>query len=154
MAVFLTGCGLVGYWIAKGLVSEGEDVILYDIKQTQFDQADSEIITFIQGDLLDYPRLVDVFQSHGPKIEGIIHTAAISAAGGQFLNNPHRNVTINIIGTLNILEVARSFKVNEIVYTSTCAVYGSAEEPLSESKTPLRPTDLYGASKASGELLG
>ncbi len=64
MAVFLTGCGLVGYWVAKGLVSEGEDVILYDMKQTQFDQADSKKMTFIQGDLLDYPRLVDVFQTY------------------------------------------------------------------------------------------
>ena len=154
MAVFLTGCGLVGYWIAKGLVSEGEDVILYDIKQTQFDQADSEKITFIQGDLLDYPRLVDVFQKHGSRIEGIIHTAAMSAAGAQFLANPLRNVTTNIIGTLNILEVTRSFKVRKVVYTSTCGVYGSAEGPLSENNTPLRPTDLYGASKASGELLG
>ena len=154
MAVFLTGCGLVGYWIAKGLASEGEDVILYDIKQTQFDQADSKKMTFIQGDLLDYPRLVDVFQTYGSKIEGIIHTAAVSAGGSQFLDNPHRGVTINVIGTLNLLEVARSFNVKKMVYTSTCGVYGGAEGPLSETKTPLNPTDLYGASKACAELLG
>ena len=154
MAVFLTGCGLVGYWIAKGLTSEGEDVILYDIKRTQFGQADSEKITFIQGDLLDYPRLVEVFRNYGTKIEGIIHTAAISAGGSQFLDNPHRSVTINIVGTLNILEVARIFDVKKIVYTSTGGVYGGAEGPLSENKTPLSPTDLYGVSKVSGEFLG
>jgi nucleoside-diphosphate-sugar epimerase len=154
MAVFLTGSGLVGYWIAKGLIAEGEDVILYDIKPPQFDQADVKKITFIQGDLLDYPRLVNIFQHYGSKIEGIIHTAAVSAFGSQFLDNPHRSVTINVIGTLNLLEVARSLNVKKIVYTSTCGVYGGAEGPLSEIKTPLNPVELYGASKACAELLG
>lgn len=151
MAIFVTGGGLVGYWVVKSLISQEQDVILYDIKAPEFDQENSQKITFVQGDVLDYPRLVKVFHSHGSKIKGIIHTAAITAH--FFLNNPYRNATINIIGTLNILEVARIFKIEKIVYTSSGGVYGNAEAP-SESRTPINPVNLYGASKASGELLG
>jgi nucleoside-diphosphate-sugar epimerase len=151
MAVFVTGCGILGCWIVKGLVSQGEEVILYDMRPPQIDQETVQKITFIQGDILDYPRLVEIFHDRGSKIEGIIHTAGITSY--FFLNNPHKNVTINIVGTLNILEVARIFKTKKIVYTSSCAVYGDLEGP-SESKTPINPCNLYASSKASGELLG
>ena len=153
MAVFVTGCGLIGYWIVKGLIAQGEDVILYDIRPPKIVEQDLQKITFIKGDILDYPRLVEVFQKYGSRINGIIHTVGI-IAGSQFIENPYRNATINIIGTLNVLELARVFKIKKIVYTSTCGVYGGGEGPFIESKTPINPTDLYTASKASSELLG
>jgi nucleoside-diphosphate-sugar epimerase len=151
MAVFVTGGGFVGYWVVKNLISQGQDVILYDLRPPQLDREDIEKVTFVQGDILQFPRLVEVFHDHKSKIEGIIHTAAITAF--FFLDNPYQNTLINIIGTLNILEVARIFKVRRVVYTSSGAVYGDAER-ASEKKTAISPMNLYGASKASGDLVG
>lgn len=151
MSVLVTGCGFVGYWVVKSLLSEGEDVILYDIHPPQLNSEDMQKVAFVQGNILDYPRLADVFHQHGSKIEGIIHTAAITAF--YFLDNPHRNVAVNIIGTLNILEASRIFGVKKIVFTSSGAVYGNAEGP-SENETSIQPSNLYGSSKASAELLG
>lgn len=152
MAVFLTGGGFIGYWILRDLVSEGKEVILYDIIRPPFEAIDPKKVTFIQGDILDYPRLASAFQDHRSEMEGIVHTAAIIYF--RFFDNAYRNVCINVMGTLNLLELARTFQIKKFVYTSTCGIYGSAEGPLQENKTPVNPMDLYSASKASGEFLG
>jgi nucleoside-diphosphate-sugar epimerase len=155
MAVFITGGhGHIASWTAHFLAKEGEKVIIYDTQPRAPDYLGevSENITFIEGDVMDFPRLTGIFRKHRDEIDGVIHTVALM---GEFVPaNPHRNVKLNIGGFLNILELARIFDIKKVLYTSTGAVYGAVEGTVSEDKHPPNPADLYGATKVSCEYLG
>lgn len=155
MAVFITGGhGHIASWAAYFLAREGESVMLYDINPDPPDCLDavSKNITFIKGDVLDFPRLSDIFRRHRGEIDGIIHTLGIM--GEIVLENPHYHVALNIRGTHNMLEIARQFEIPKVVYTSTGAVYGAVAGIVSEDGYPVNPSDLYGSTKASSEFLG
>lgn len=155
MAVFITGGhGHIASWAAYFLAREGEQVFLYDLNPAIPDHlnAVTKNINFIKGDVMDFPHLADVFKQHKKEIDGIIHTVGIM---GEFvLENPHRNVAVNVGGTHNMLEIARQFEIPKVVYTSTGAVYGAVTGTVSEDKFPPNPSDLYGSTKASCEFLG
>jgi nucleoside-diphosphate-sugar epimerase len=155
MAVFITGGhGHIGSWTAYFLAKQGKRVIIYDTQPIPPDYLSqvSENITFIGGDVMDFPGLTQLFRQYGDEIEGIIHTVALM---GEFVPaNPHRNVNLNIGGLLNMLELARIFGIEKVLYTSTGAVYGAAKGTASEDKNPPNPSDLYGATKVSCEYLG
>jgi len=155
MTVFITGGhGHIASWAAYFLAREGEKVILYDTNPVSPDHLEpvSGSITFIKGDVLDFPHLTDVFTRHKKDIDGIIHTVGIM--GELVLENPHANVKLNIMGTHNMLEIARQFEIPKVVYTSTGAVYGAVAGIVSEDRFPVNPSDLYGSTKAASEYLG
>lgn len=155
MAVFISGGhGHIASWTAYFLAKEGERVILYDNNPIAPDCLDpvTKQITFIRGDILDFPHLFEVFKKHKGEIDGIIHTVGIM--GELVLENPHGNVKLNIGGTHNMLEIARQFEIPKVLYTSTGAVYGAVDGIVSEDQYPLNPCDLYGSTKASSEILG
>lgn len=155
MTVFITGGhGHIASWAAYFLAREGESVMLYDIDPDPPDCLDavSKNITFIKGDVLDFPRLSDIFRHHKGEIDGIIHTVGIM--GEIVLDNPHHHVALNIAGTHNMLEIARQFEIPKVVYISTGAVYGAVTGIVSEDRYPVNPSDLYGSTKASSEFLG
>jgi nucleoside-diphosphate-sugar epimerase len=155
MAVFITGGhGHIASWAAYFLAKEGERVILYDTNPIAPDCLEpvAKQITFIKGDVMDFPRLCDVFARHKGEIDGIIHTVGIM--GELVLENPHGIVKLNIGGTHNMLEIARLFEIPKVVYTSTGAVYGAVAGTVSEDAYPPSPSDLYGSTKASSEFLG
>ena len=155
MAVFITGGhGHIASWTAYFLARQGNQVILYDTNPKAPDCLNdvSKHITFIKGDVLDFPKLTDVFSKNKGRIDGIIHTVGIM---GEFvLEDPYGKVKLNIGGTLNMLEIARRFEIPKIVYTSTGAVYGAVDGTVSEDRYPVNPSDLYGSTKASSEMLG
>ena len=155
MAVFITGGhGHIASWAAHFLAKNGEHVILYDINPTTPDCLDEESnnVEFIKGNVMDFPRLIDIFQQRKGEIDGIIHTVGIM--GEIVLTNPYGNVKLNIAGTHNMLEIARLFEIPKVVYTSTGAVYGALPGIASEKKHKPNPADLYSATKVSSEFLG
>ncbi len=155
MAVLITGGhGHIGSWAAYFLAKEGEQVILFDTNPATPDHLRkvANRIIFIKGDVMDFPRLTHVFKEYNGRIDGILHTVGIM--GELVLENPHRNVQINIGGTHNVLEIARQFEIPKVVYTSTGAVYGAVSGIVSEDQYPPNPSDLYGSTKASCEFLG
>jgi nucleoside-diphosphate-sugar epimerase len=155
MAVFITGGhGHIGSWAARYLAEQGEAVILFDTNPVVPDclQTVGQRMTFIQGDVRDFPHLADIFGRRQAEIDGIIHTVGIM--GELVLENPHANVHLNIAGTHNMLEIARQFEIPKVVYTSTGAVYGEVSGTIAEDAAPVNPSDLYGATKAACELLG
>ncbi|MFQ5937196.1 MAG: NAD-dependent epimerase/dehydratase family protein, partial [Acidiferrobacterales bacterium] len=154
MAVFITGgYGHIASWAAFLLAKKGRQVIVYDINDTAPDHLDSvsQNITFIQGDVLDVPGLKAALGKSGDEIEGIIHTVGIM--GELVLADPHYNVTLNVTGLINVLELARVLGIEKVLYTSSGAVYGTAEGLPTEAY-PLNPTDLYAATKVAAEYIG
>ena len=155
MAVLITGgYGHIGSWIANKMATAGDRVFVMDTDSQSPDCLRDMMgnITFFKGSVMDFPLLLKIFQQHGEELSGIIHTVAVM--GGDVTKNPHQNVTLNIGGLLNILEMARLFDIKKVVYTGTGAVYGAATGIPSEDNTPPNPADLYGATKISGEYIG
>ncbi|UCF96257.1 MAG: NAD(P)-dependent oxidoreductase [Spirochaetaceae bacterium] len=155
MAVFITGgYGHIGSWMVKRFVQSGESVIVYDCKADLPDYLEraSSSIHFICGDVLDRTHMTEVFRKQGRQIDGIVHTVGIM---GEFVaENPYDSVRLNIIGTLNLLEIARQYEIEKVLYVSTGAVYGVHEGIAAEQVNPPPPADLYAATKLSSEYLG
>lgn len=154
MAVFITGgYGHLGSWTALLLARQGRKVLLYDVDQEPPDylREVSQHLTFIPGDVLDLAALRNALEQHHSEIDGIIHTVGVM--GELVLSNPHYYVTLNIVGLVNVLELARILHVKKVLYTSTGAVYGVVQGLAHETHTP-NPTDLYAATKVSAEYLG
>ncbi len=154
MAIFITGgYGHIGSWTALHLARQKQDIIVYDTNQ-DVPECLNEVadrITFIKGNVLSLAELTDAFEQHRTSIDGIIHTVATM---GEFVQiDPLYNVNLNVMGLVNVLELARVFQIEKILYTSSGAVYGVVDGLPTES-LPLCPTDLYAATKASAEHIG
>lgn len=155
MAVFITGgYGHIASWAAYFLAKSGEQCILYDIHSPALDYLDdvADNLEYIKGDVLDFPRLTDIFQQRSGQIDGILHTVGIM--GEIVQSSPYAHVRLNVGGTHNMLEIARIFSIPKVVYTSTGAVYGAVSGTVSEESHQPNPSDLYGSTKVSSEYLG
>jgi nucleoside-diphosphate-sugar epimerase len=156
MAVLITGgYGLLGSWLALEFAKDNDEVIIVDVVQMDLDylQNSKNKLQYEHASVLDFPRLVEIFRHHGNKIDGIIHTVAMMATP-HFWAQPHQGIYVNIMGTVNMLEIARLFHIRKFLFVSSGAVYGEQKESARETTHYMRPSDLYGASKASAELLG
>jgi len=75
---FVTGgYGFIGSWVAKRVLESGDEVVIYDIVEKNYDYLSpyQDRITFIQGDILDYPHLSQSIQSQ-TNLRGIVHSVA------------------------------------------------------------------------------
>jgi len=155
MAVFITGgYGHIASWVAYLLAKEGKEVIIYDTNPhaPEYLEAVAPKLRFIKGDVMDFPFLAGTIKAHRHEIDGIIHTVGIMA--NFVLENPHRNINLNVGGLVNIMEAARLFEIEKVLYTSTGAVYGAADGIAVEDTFHPNPVDLYSATKISAEYIG
>ena len=104
-----------------------------------------------ETDICDAENLAKVFAAN--KFDAIVHLAA-RAGVRPSLSQPKLFAETNINGTLNLLELAREFKVKQFVFGSSSSVYGNNQKvPFSEDDKIFQPISPYAATKAAGELL-
>ncbi|MCL2101020.1 MAG: UDP-glucose 4-epimerase GalE [Fibromonadales bacterium] len=142
------GAGYIGSHVARELLDFGHEVFVYDnlssgLRQNLFAEA-----SFAHGDILDVQKLDDFFESVKP--EGIVHLAALKAAGESMLL-PEKYSVHNITGSLNILNAASKHGVKYIVFSSSAAVYGSPKYLPMDEKHPTEPENYYGYTKLAIE---
>jgi UDP-glucuronate 4-epimerase len=146
--ILVTGAaGLIGNAVRMRLEASGRAVVPLDIVNRSRDGK-----PILVCDLRDIHRLHIITQNR--RIEGIIHCGAHS---GPMVarDNPYSMVEVNIVGTANVLELARVHnKAARFVYCSSTSVYGSGArtEPVPED-VALFPLTVYGASKVASEQL-
>jgi UDP-glucose-4-epimerase GalE len=137
------GAGYIGSHTCKALAQAGLNPICFDSLST----GHRDLVKwgpFEHGDLLDRERLISVMRRYKPA--AVIHFAA-SAYVGESMIDPAKYYRNNVAGTLSLLECMRFSDVSTIVFSSTCAIYGSPSElPITENavKVPINP---YGRSK-------
>jgi UDP-glucuronate 4-epimerase len=161
--VLLTGgAGFIGSVVAKELLVKGYEVIcidnftddLYDPVLKEGNVAElfqNESFSLHRVDVADLANLQKIFESEKP--ECIIHLAA-RANTRKAVADPYPYMDTNIVGTLNILEMAKSFGIKNTVIASSSSVYGnSTRTPFEENDTADRPLSPYGMSKRACELL-
>lgn len=148
MRVLVTGgAGFIGSHVVATLLASGAKVVVVDDLSTGNRENLPAEVTFYKIDITA-PALAEVFYVERP--EAVVHLAAQSVAP-QSLLDPCFDATVNVVGTVNVLECARQAGVRKVVYASSAAVYGDPTYlPVDESH-PIRPLSPYGASKYSAE---
>ena len=160
--ILITGtAGFIGFHTAKLLIEQGFNIHGYDGITDYYDvklkNERNKILlknpnfnsTF--GMLEDFEKLDSITNEFQPDI--IIHLAA--QAGVRYsLENPRSYIESNIVGTFNVLEVARKNNVKHFLMASTSSVYGAnTNMPFSESENTDAPLTIYSASKKSNEVM-
>lgn len=151
MAVLVCGgAGYIGSHCVHRLLEENRDVVVVDNLQTGHKEAIGAKAKFYEGDIRDFEFLNNVFNEN--LIEGVIHFAANSIVG-ESMELPLKYYSNNVYGTMVLLETMVLHNVKRIVFSSSAAVYGEAEDiPLTEdSKT--NPTNPYGETKLAMEKM-
>lgn len=152
------GLGAIGSFATRRFVEEGLRPVVMDARPDLTLVRDlKERFDFVTGDVLDLPGLMRVVKER--EIGRIVHLAALMPPAAQ--ENPPAGWQVNLGGTLNALEAARTFKVERVVFASSKAVLGGMTgeyghptyRPVAEAH-PYNPTTVYGATKVAGELMG
>ena len=155
MILVTGGAGCVGANVARRFADLGYDVVAHDISWRTIDFFEKDPkIRKIEGNILHQDHITGIIKDFG--IEGIVHTAAVRAESVA-RTKPAATVVTNVIGTLNLLEAARTNDVKRFIFTSTVAVYGPmppSSRELIEENRPLNPKGIYSASKVAAEVIG
>jgi UDP-glucose 4-epimerase len=151
------GCGYIGSHTLVDLIDNGFEVVSID----NLVNASEQILEGVQAitgkkvqnypvDLCDKAATRQVFQDH-PDIAGIIHFAALKYVG-ESVEKPLLYFRNNLDSLLNVLECMLEFGVKNLIFSSSCSVYGNASErPVTES-TPFQPAESpYARTKQMGE---
>ncbi len=140
------GAGFIGTALANRLAQLGHDVRVVDDLSSSDNSGLSEQVMFYRGDVLNRPKLWTLLQD----IDCVYHLAARVSVPESILYPSDYN-TVNVGGTVSLLEAIRDVGVRRVVLASSGAVYGvQAGVPLVEDMTP-RPLSPYAVSKLSAE---
>lgn len=151
MTILITGgAGYVGSHTAYQVIASGYDVVVIDNLETGFQNALPENVRFYSGDIRDRALLDMIFERED--IQGVLHFAAYSQVG-ESMAFPLKYYNNNLSGTRILLECMLAHQVNNIVFSSSAAVYGEPKRlPIFED-APLNPTSCYGETKLSMEKM-
>jgi len=154
------GAGFIGSNLCEALLRKGNNVICIDnfdnyyrpkIKKSNIKGLlKNKNFKFYKTDILNKQKLDKVFKKH--KINKIIHLAARGGVTSSFKNPQFCNKT-NVLGTLNLLELAREFKIDNFIFASSSSVYGiTTKIPFSEKDVGGKIISPYAISKRNAEL--
>ncbi|MDP6390055.1 MAG: NAD(P)-dependent oxidoreductase [Alphaproteobacteria bacterium] len=147
-SILVTGSsGLIGFPLACGLVGGGHRVVGLDPAPPPGPNPGFEAIESTAESVEDWRRLIDV---HG--IDRIAHTGGISGPM-LALDKPYAITRTNLIATTDLVEAAWRADIARLVYCSSASAYGDTPPAPVPDDAPLRPTNLYGATKAAGDLI-
>ena len=162
MKIFITGtAGFIGFHIAKLLLQDGHHVHGYDGMTDYYDVnlkksrqnilLQNKNFSTTKGMLEDFTKLNDLANLFQPEI--IIHLAA--QAGVRYsLENPRAYIDSNIVGSFNIIEIARKQNVKHLLMASTSSVYGAnLEMPFIETEKADTQLTIYAATKKANESM-
>lgn len=143
------GAGYIGSHACKALRVAGYEPVTYD----DFSRGHRWAVKWgplEEGTLEDTARLREVLRRHQPA--AAMHFAALAYAG-ESVTEPLRYYRTNVAGTLSLLEALQVEGVRDMVFSSTCAVYGLCELPKIPETAPFQPVSPYGFSKLSIERM-
>jgi nucleoside-diphosphate-sugar epimerase len=127
------GKGFLGKRLTKDLINKGHKVLTFDI---------------IDGQDITKPQQIERAIKN---CDVVIHLAAVADLN-YAREHPKETMDVNILGTINVLEGCRKYK-KDLIFASTCCVYGNPDTHPVDEKTCPKPTEIYAHSKLAGEHL-
>lgn len=143
------GAGYIGSHACKALMKAGYNPITVDCLHTGWEDA-VKFGPFEKVDLLDQGALDKIFKKYNPC--SIMHFAAFSEVG-ESVKYPGKYWRNNVVGSLNLIETAVKNGCLDLIFSSTCATYGSHDNVIIKENTPQRPVNSYGTSKHAVEKI-
>jgi UDP-glucose 4-epimerase len=141
------GAGFIGAHLARELLDTGHEVTIMDDLSGGFVDNVDQRATFVSGSVVDSKLVDELFAEQG--FDHVYHCAAYAAEGlSHFIKR--FNYTNNVIGSVNLINAAVNFDVKCFVFTSSIAVYGAGQLPMTETMRP-EPEDSYGIAKYAVE---
>lgn len=158
----ITGAaGFIGFHLAKRLLDDGNSVVGFDGMTKYYDVKLKEQRLAVLENYDRYQHVIGMLEDKAAletaaaikKPEVIVHLAA--QAGVRYsLENPKAYVDSNLIGSWNVLELAKAIQPRHLLLASTSSIYGANEKiPFAESDRADEPMTLYAATKKSMELM-
>jgi UDP-glucuronate 4-epimerase len=155
------GAGFIGSHLCEHLVRSGRRLALVDILDDFYDPAlkranldavrEAGEYDFYPVDIRDARRLEEVFREARP--EAVVHLAARAGVRPSLLY-PELYTSVNVSGTVCLLELSRKFEVRQFIFASSSSVYGKFHRvPFAEDDPISKPLSVYAATKAAGEML-
>ncbi|HLY71623.1 MAG TPA: UDP-glucose 4-epimerase GalE, partial [Puia sp.] len=153
------GSGFIGSHTIVDLVENGFDVISIDNNSRSnsrmlegVHKITGKVIKNYKVDLCNYDDTFAVFQEN-ENIAGIIHFAAFKSVG-ESVEHPLMYFENNLLSLINLLKCVQDFHIPYFVFSSSCTVYGNADEiPVTENTPPKPAESPYGYSKQMGEQI-
>ncbi|MEJ1991519.1 MAG: UDP-glucose 4-epimerase GalE [Maritimibacter sp.] len=143
------GAGYIGSHMVRALIEAGHGVVVFD-NLSQGHREAIEGVFLVEGDLLNPDDLSRLFAQH--KFDAVIHFAALIAVG-ESVAEPGLYYKNNVCGTLNLITAMREAGVNNLVFSSTAAVFGNPLTDRIDESHPLAPINPYGWSKRMVEQM-
>ena len=141
------GAGFIGSHVAAHLLRMGHRVVVLDDLSGGFIENVPAGADFVRASILDHDLLDRLFREHG--FDYVYHLAAYAAEGlSHFIKR--FNYSNNLVGTVNLINAAVNYGVKCFVFTSSIAVYGAGQTPMTEDMLPV-PEDPYGIAKLAAE---
>lgn len=142
------GAGFIGSHLIDDLVEMGYEVICLDDLSGGYPTNVSSQAELVKGSICDNELVEQLFSTH--KFEYVYHLAAYAAEGlSHFIRR--FNYTTNLVGSVNLINASVLHNVKCFVFTSSIAVYGANQLPMTEDLIPY-PEDPYGISKLAVEM--
>ncbi len=162
MNILVTGgAGFIGSHLCERLIGLGSNVICVDNFDNFYDPlikednilgiAASKYFKLYRSDIIDLPGIEKIFSEN--RIDMVIHLAA-RAGVRPSIQSPLLYERVNILGTMNILECCKKYKIPKLIFASSSSVYGGNKKlPFSEEDNVDHPVSPYAATKKAGELI-
>lgn len=158
MILVTGGAGYIGSHAVISLIEANCEVVIFDNLETghletiEALKKVSSNVSFVNGDLRNFEDINDVFKNY--KISSVVHFAANSLVN-ESVKNPQKYYYNNVFGSMNLFKAMLENDVKKIVFSSSCAVYGTPKYVPIDEKHPKNPINPYGASKHMvEEILG
>ena len=159
--ILVTGCaGFIASKITEQLIATGQQVVgldnmnlAYPVELKQWRLAKLKKLsgfTFMLSDVTNFNGLKEIFESYS--LTSVVNLAAYAGVRPS-VENPWIYMETNLTGTLNLLELCKTFNVSKFLLASTSSLYGQNPTPFQESQTTDGPLSPYAASKKSAEAL-
>ncbi|MEN9644633.1 MAG: UDP-glucose 4-epimerase [Actinomycetota bacterium] len=148
MSVLVTGgAGYIGSHTVRQLVARGDDVVVLDSMEYGNEAAllGTELVV---GDIADQALVTDLCRRRG--VTQVVHFAAYKAVG-ESMEQPGRYWRNNVSGSVALVEALLAADVRELVFSSSCSVYGTPPRVPVDETAPIAPESVYAETKAMVE---
>jgi UDP-glucose 4-epimerase len=147
--MLVTGAaGYIGSKVSYDLIDKGYKVIAIDDLSNGYKKLIPKKCTFIKADISKLINLEKIFKNY--KFDTVFHFAAKKKVEeSQKYHLKYLNT--NVIGTKNLIDLIVKYKVKNLIFSSTCAVYGNSKTGKVSEKNKLLPESYYGYTKLISE---
>jgi UDP-glucose 4-epimerase len=148
------GAGFIGTHLVKEL-SLQYDLTVIDNLSNKMSYSNAQMlkenhISFFEEDIMNKEKITEIIRKCRP--DSCVHLAAKISVSESILD-PYSTMSVNVTGTLNVLEACKCNSVKRFVFASSAAVYGHVNTLPIPENTELEPISPYGASKVAAEKI-